>query len=1127
MNAWILMAAVAAYGMVLFGIAWSADRRPAPRGKLPRGIIYALSMGVYCTSWTYYGAVGTAARTGWEYFTVFLGPILAVTLLFPLWSRVAVAAKRVNAGSIADFLAARYGRSRLLGALVAVVAVVGSLPYIALQLKSLSTGWALLTNGETSGAPADATVLVIAMLLAGFAILFGARRADLTAHNRGLVEAMAFESIVKLGGLLVAAIIAVGLLLRTPGDLRPHFGALAEPPVFDARFLVVTILSTAALFCVPRQFHMGFVELNDTEQTGEARRTLPIYLILTILFVVPIVGGSALVAPLHANPDLLVLDMPLRAGGPALTVIVFLGGLSAATAMVIVEAVALSAMISNELVLPLAARRQWRAKSRQGDFSGAILLVRRGTIVGILLLAWLYCRQMNPGEGLASIGLTAFCAAAQFAPALIAATTWKRGTASGAIAGIASGFGVWLYALLLPQIGWSDTPIWLGQGDPVVVATVWSLGLNTLLLIVISLLRPRRLAERVQADLFLGLNLPTTNSGKTGLVGRAGDLRDLMVRFLGAAAAKRSFSDLATQMGQPLKDDDPVSPLLAREVERRLAGAIGSSSAQGVIAVALSGDSRGPEDVKRLLDEAAQAVQFSRELLQSALDNVEQGISVIDADLRLVAWNWRYLEMFKFPPNFIHVGKPIAEVLKLNAQRGEWASGDPDEHIERRLRALQRRLPHAFERERRDGSVLRCVGAAMPGGGYVTTFTDITEHRRREDGLAAGARALEEANQSLERRVEARTMDLRAAIAEAEAANVSKSRFLAAASHDLLQPLHAARLFVAALAEEQGDNVADARRLANQADRSIAAADGLLRALLNLAKLEAGKVQPAVRPLPLKTLLDDLHRDFLPVAVDKGLDLRILPSKMWVRSDPDLLRSLLQNLIGNALAYTSAGTVLVGVRRKGKMLRVEVWDTGPGIPEHARESIFKDFSRGEAAVGTSGMGLGLAIVDRVANLLGHPLDLRSSLGRGSMFSVTVPRAMEKAAVEIVGRRTGALGGLRVLCVDDDQRILDSVHALVTRWGGVVDTARSFEEAMALPGAWNAALIDYHLGSEHTGLELITALGASLGHVALVTAESSEQMLAYARSAGVAVLNKPLQPAVLRTFLSGALAIAAE
>ncbi|MGZ3368734.1 MAG: hybrid sensor histidine kinase/response regulator [Caulobacteraceae bacterium] len=1116
MSPWALLAAVGAYAAILVWIAWSADRRPRSRGGTLSGVIYALSLAIFSTS--YYGAVGTAARSGWQYVNVFLGPTLAATLLFPLWVKVATAAKRVNAGSIADFLAARYGRSRALGVLVTIVAVVGSLPTLGLQLRSLSTTWARLTGAGPQGALADGNLLVAGVFLAGFAILFGARRAELTVHNRGLVEAAAFGAVVKLGGFIAAGIIAISLLVRVPNSIPVSLGLLAAPPELDARLIVMTSLSALALFCVPRQFHMGFVELKDLDQVREVHRTLPIYFLLMMVFVVPVAAAAVLATP-NSHPDLLILSLPLTISGWPLVLAVFLGGLAASTAVVVVEAVALSAMISNELVLPLAAGRQLRAKAGHRDFSSSILLVRRLTILGIMVMAWLYCRQAN--TGMVAMGAAGVIAAAQFAPALIAAVAWRRGTAAGAIAGLAAGFVVWLYALVLPPLGWIETPLWMGQGDPMVVAALWSLGLNTVLFVTVSLFSPMSLAEGVQAELFLGQNPPASSGGRAGLAGRVEDLRDLAVRFLGAEAAHRSFSDISGDLGQPLRDGDPITPLLAREVERRLAGAIGSSSAQGVIAAALSGGSRGPEEVRRLLDEAAQAVQFSRELLQSALDNVEQGISVIDSDLRLLAWNARYLELFEFPPGFIHVGKPIGEVIKFNALRGEWVAGDPEEHIARRLRNLRRRTPHIYERERRGGMVLRCVGAPMPGGRYITTFTDITEHRRREDGLAAAARALEEANQSLERRVDARTADLRVAIDKAEAANASKSRFLAAASHDLLQPLHAARLFVAALAEEEGGGESEVRRLATQADRSIAAADGLLRALLNLAKLEAGKVQPTVRPVALKALLDDLHRQFLPIALEKGLELRTLSTKAWVRSDAHLLRSMLQNLIGNAIAYTPNGSVLVGVRRRCEKLRIEVWDTGPGIPENARESIFRDFWRGESAAGASGVGLGLAIVDRVAALLDHPLDLKSVEGRGSMFAVTVPRAAAKLMQEAGPKRAGALGGLRILCVDDEQPILDSVQALVGRWGGVVDTARSYDEALALGESWSAALIDYHIGADRTGLELISTLGARLGRVALVTADTNEQMLASARAAGVAVLNKPLQPAVLRTFLMSA------
>jgi Na+/proline symporter/signal transduction histidine kinase len=1117
MNPWLILGAVTGYVALLFWIAWSADRRPKRAGSR-QSVVYALSLCVYCTSWTYFGAVGTGSRAGWEFTTIYLGPILAVTLLFPLWIRVAAASKRVNAGSIADFLGARYGNSRVLGALVAIVAVVGSLPYIALQLKSLSIGWELLTNSGPQSEVGYPTAFVVAMVLAGFAILFGARRTELTAHNRGLVRAMAFESAIKLGGLLVAALIATAILLKHPGVDLPQLGPLSQPPQLDARFIVFTCLSAAALFCLPRQFHIAFVELDDLSHVGEAQRTVPIYLALTTLLVVPVAAVAGLIGA--ANPDLVVLEVPVRWGNSAATVIVLLGGFSAATAMVIVEAVALSAMISNELVLPLIAGRRWRS-DRSGDHATAILLVRRISIVVMLGLAALYVSEINPAEGLATIGLTAFVAAAQFAPALVGAVVWRRGTALGAIAGIAAGFAIWFYASLLPQLGWSRTPAWMGQGDPLVVASLWSLTLNTFLFISVSMLRPARLSERVQAALFLGLNLPGPSASKAALSGAVRDLRDLTVRFLGAPAAERCFSDLAQNLGRELRDDDPVDAALVRAVERSLAGAIGSSSARGVVAAAVSGASGGPAEVKQLLDEAAQAVQFSRDLLQSALDAMEQGISVVDADLHLVAWNARYLQMFNFPPHLIHVGAPVAELIRFNAVHREWPESDAEDHINRRLANLRRRAPHTFERQRRDGRILRCVGRPIPGGGYVTTFSDITADRSRELTLQAGAKALEEANQSLERRVEARTTALRDAMAEVEAANVSMSRFIAAASHDLLQPLHAARLFVGALAEDLKQAPPGTQRLATQADRSIAAADALLRSLLNLSRLEAGRVETDVRPVRLDVLFEDLLREFSPSAEAKGIRLRCVSSTATVLSDSGLLRSVLQNLIGNGLAYTRSGEVLFGVRRDGANLRVEVWDTGPGIPDAAQTTIFGEFVRGPAG-GAPGMGLGLAIVARIAALLDHPVHLRSAVGRGSVFSMRLPRGPAPAPLEEPGVRTNRLQGMRVLCVDDDDAILESMTALISSWGGAVDVASSLKEAVRLHGSWDVGLIDHHLGDCATGVDLVRLLGRRITRVAFVTAAREDALVIEANELGATVLSKPVEPQALREFLAGSL-----
>ncbi len=1119
----LILGLVAAYMAVLFAIAWRSDRL-GPRGPGrrfgPWG--YALSLAIYCTSWTYYGAVGTASRQGWEYLPIYVGPAIGIVLLFPIWRRIAAAAKRENIGSIADFIAARYGKSQTLGALVACVAIVGSLPYIALQLKSLSMAWTLVTAGTPVAGSEQLTVSVIAVVLAGFTILFGARRPDLTEHNRGLIQAIALESVVKLAALVAVAVFATVMLFGSPAPsaVVTALGDLAAPPVIDGRFIAITLLATLAIFCLPRQFHVAFVEASEPAHIRRARWVFPLYLLITTVAVVPLLAAGGLFSQI-ADPDLFVLDLPYSQGAQILTAVVFVGGFSAATAMVIVETVALSAMASNSLILPLVARDRWRAREDASDMAGAILQVRRVVICVILFLAWLYFQAIDRSSGLASIGLTSFAALAQLAPALFGAVLWRGGHARGAIAGIAVGTVIWLALLAIPQItialGIANaTPF--GLEDPLPVGVFLSLAANTAIYIVASKLAQPRLIDRVQARAFVDRLSPDWRERNTAPSGASvSDLKTLVSRFVGDAGAMRAFDAFARETGQVFKDGDPADAGLARAAERMLAGAVGASSARRVISAALAGGGRAPEDVVRMLDEASQAVQFNRELLQATLDNIDQGVGVVDADLRLIAWNARYIALFDLPAGFVHVGQPIAAVYRLNAERGEVPPSDREPWIERRLEALRRREPHTHERIQPNGRVIRSTGTPMSGGGYVTSYTDITELRR-------AAQALEEANEQLEARVADRTERLEEAKQAAEDATASKTRFLAAASHDLLQPLHAARLFIAALKDEGGDGAA--RTLAENADRSIESAHGMLKALLNLSKLEAGGVRPAVGPLSLEALFAELRREFMPLARAKGLTLRLVPSRSWVSSDRDLLRSLLQNLIGNAIRYTDRGGVLVGARRQGEALRLVVHDTGRGIASDQREAIFTEFTRLAGAPGDEpGAGLGLAIVRKVASLLAHPLSLASVPGRGSVFSVTVPRAEPvKAAPEPTGPTTRMpLAGLRVLCVDNEPAILEGLSALLKRWGMSVVTAPDAETALAATqgtAPFDAALIDLHLGDGPDGLSVVDALRLHATHpIALITADADETLPARAAASGAVLMAKPVRPAALKAFLS--------
>lgn len=1116
------LALTAFYMAALFGIAWWYER---PQIKARRGMLgpslYALSLAIYCTSWTYYGAVGTAARDGWEYLPIYVGPIVGLTLLLPLWRRIASAARRENVGSMADFISSRYGKSPALGAAVAGVAILGSVPYIALQLKSLSMAGEMITAGTPVAGSESLTVLVMAAVLAGFAILFGARRPDLTEHNRGLIQAIGIESIVKLAALLAVAVFAVVLLAASPSRqaAADSLGQLGTWPHIDARFMAITLVATLAIFCLPRQFHVAFVEGGDPAQVRRARWIFPLYLILTTLAVLPLVAAGGLFRP-ETNPDLLVLALPFGAGQSLLTAVVFVGGFSAATAMVIVEAVALSAMVSNNLVLPLmgAGRRRGAA---QPDMARALLNIRRLAIVALLLLAWLYYLAMDRSSGLAAIGLVSFAALAQLAPSLFGAVLWRGGRASGALAGLAAGMTVWAVMLAAPQLapGFGlNVPAMLGLEDPFAAGVFLSLTLNLGVFVLVSRARPPRLIDRVQARAFVDRLGPDWLEGRGGSAGASvGDLRALVARFIGDERAERAFAAWARETDVRLKDADPADAALARAAERMLAGAVGAAAARRVLAAALAAGGRAPEDVVRMLDEASQAVQFNRDLLQTTLDNIDQGVSVVDEDLRLTAWNRRYVEMFGLPAGFVHVGLPVAAVYRLNAERGE--AGVPDHEIdawvERRLEALARRIPHDHEREQPDGRILRSSGAPIPGGGYATSYTDITALRR-------AARELEEANERLEARVADRTERLEEARRQAEDATASKTRFLAAASHDLLQPLHAARLFIAALREDADLAGSPARGLATNADRAIDSAHRLLTALLNLSKLEAGGVQPAVAPLALGGLFDELAREFAPVARAKGLTLTVAPSSLWIASDRDLLRSMLQNLIANAIRYTDRGRVLIGARRDGEQVQILVSDTGRGIAEADRQAVFGEFVRLPGApVDEPGAGLGLAIVQKLSDLLRHPLSLASRVGRGTTFRVAVPRAAARPEPEIMSDdRRLPLAGLRVLCVDNEPAILDALTALLDRWGAQAVTARSVAEARAADGPFDAALVDLHLGDdEPDGLAAVDALRArGVRRIALVTADTRDGLKEKAAAAGAVLLPKPVKPAALKAFL---------
>ncbi|MEM9232953.1 MAG: PAS domain-containing hybrid sensor histidine kinase/response regulator [Pseudomonadota bacterium] len=1152
MPIWLILGVTALYALGLFAIAWRRDQKAAAGSLSQSPTVYALALGVYCTSWTYFGAVGTATSSGWEYLPIYLGPILVFLFLPSIIRRIGDVAQKESITSLSDFLAARYGKSRGVGVLVTIAATAGSLPYIALQLKSVGMSFEALANDPVSSVETSGeTILIAAIALALFAVLFGTRHSDTTRHNPGLMRLLAFESIVKLVALVAVAIVSV-LALPTIDSTRS--AAISAPFTgldLSARLITITLLSMAAIICLPRQFHVAITERRSENDLKRARWLFPLYLGITSLVVVPISIAGAGLLPAGVPADLYVLGLPLHLDAPALALFVFLGGLSAASGMVIVSAIALSTMVTNDVLVP-GLMRIGRFSSVSGDAGARLVTLRRWVIVAIMVLAYGYTRVAG-SEALAQIGLLSFAAAAQFAPALIGAVIWRGGKALGALAGIGLGMTVWTYCLFLPSIIGIETmqaimPAFLDPyglfgsqfGDPLTHGVVWSLFVNLASFVAVSLRQPERLRDRIQSAAFTG-DRTGRMPEQVPMVQQAqgispNGLKTLASRFLSPEAVDHAFARMAAETGVTIGGDEPADWRLVQRTERLLASALGASSARVVMASAIGGVDVAFGDLLEILDHRTQAERFDRHMLQSMLENVSQGISVVDGEQRLVAWNSAYIDLFGYPPDLLRIGMPIGRLIEHNISRGWVEDADPEEEIQRRLRHMREGKPHYFERPIEGGRFLRIVGNPMPGGGYVTTFTDITEDKRREQALV-------EANETLEARVRERTAELEdmaedrdAARQEAEGANASKTRFLAAASHDLLQPLNAARLFLGAI-NPQDDRATD---LITKTDRAIQSADGLLKGLLDISRLDHGNIAPKPVNLPLNPLFEDLVDEAAPMANAAGLRIVMVPTRHAVLADPHFLESILRNFISNARRYTEKGGVVIGARRRGDQVRLEVWDTGPGIPPEQQTKLFDEFQRlaDTDNAGIRGAGLGLSVAKRMADLMGADIDVRSVSGRGSVFAVTLPLANNDhrtASVTSlhVSRSVGEpLHGLRVLCIDDEKTIREGMKALLESWGCTVSLADGPQAAFAVAAACNPSVViaDQQLETDLQGTDVLTSLrsGARRPVVcALLTASTAPEVTERAAALGITVFRKPANPDLLRAFLERAALTTAE
>ena len=670
----VIVAASFLYLLLLFAVAYFGDKRAdAGRSVIANPTIYALSLAVYCTTWTYYGSVGRAASSGLGFVPIFLGPTLAVALWWFVMLKMVRIGKTNRITSIADFIASRYGKSHLLGGLVTVIAVLGVIPYIALQLKALSVSFAILVPPDdvvSAGRGAlpwlADTTFYVALSMAAFTILFGTRHLDATERHEGLVAAIAFESLVKLVAFVAVGVFVTFGLFDGFGDL---FSRAAREPQLQAlmrmgaggngyaNWFALTLLSMLAVMFLPRQFQVTVVENVNENHLRRAIWLFPLYLLLINVFVLPIaLGGLMSFAGQQVDADTFVLRLPMVFGHDWLALVVFIGGLSAATGMIVVETIALSTMVCNDLVMPLLLRYRWLALQGQEDVSGVLLGIRRGAIVLILLLAYLYFRLAGEAHALVSIGLISFAAVAQFAPAMLGGMYWRGGTRAGAVAGLSSGFAVWLYTLLLPSFaksGWlpgdflqnglfgldllRPQELFGMQGlDPLAHSLFWSMLANLGAYVWVSLMRQPTAIEAGQATLFVDVfkqGRPSDGAFWRGSA-RVGDLLPLLGRFLGRERAANAFDDYARSRGVS-REALQADAGLVHFAETTLAGAIGSASARVIVASVVQEEPLGLDEVMNILDEASQVRAYSRRLEQKSRELEEATRELRSANERL------------------------------------------------------------------------------------------------------------------------------------------------------------------------------------------------------------------------------------------------------------------------------------------------------------------------------------------------------------------------------------------------------------------------------------------------------------------------------------------------------------
>ena len=1133
---WQLISVSLGYICLLFVIAFLGDkyRHKIPQRSQP--IIYALTLGVYCTSWSFLGTTAQAANNIFSHLPIFIGPILLFIFAWPFIQRIIKTSLKLNITSIADLLAARYGKSQKLAVIVTIVALIGTMPYIALQLKAIVYSFQQLTAAQEINT--WQTGLIVTILLAGFTLFFGIRSVDVTERHPGVMLAIAFESLLKVSAFLILGIYIIYFVYDSPTQLWQASKAnnllsqqLQLPNL--ATMLGSLIIGMTAFLALPRQFQVMVVELRKASDSQLARYIFPLYLLVFALFAIPLGLAGQLLLGDTVAADSYVLFLPAIHDQFWLTLLAFLGAISAASSMVIIAAIALSTMLSNEIFFPLLFNHHHQSESNYSRFKSRLLNVRKILACLVILLGYGVFLTAPPDK-LSSLGEIAFGAIAQLTPALLAAFYWRSSSLTGVISGLTAGFSLWFFLNLLPQFGLYTQPISSDLLPTHMLISLISLLVNVIVLWWVSQFSRQSVQERVQASHFLDWQSPNSLQPPINKNIDASELQLLASRFVGTHKAKIGFNQFHASNDAKYLGSRLYNYNLIEHTEHMLTSVMGSASSRLMISSALEGKEIALDQIALLIEDvSSQGTEFNKTLLQSAIENSAEGISIVDKRLNLVAWNRRYIELFDYPQELVYVGCPVESLIRYNVEQGRCGPGDIEEKIRKRLQFLQRGTPHSSERRHNTGQVIGIQGNPLPDGGFVMIFSDISAFRQAEQ-------VLREANQDLETRVEERTKSLQISNRELERerekavlAHIKKSQYLNACSHDLMQPLEAARLFTAALSTQKGLNNEHQAQIFN-IEHSLKVASSLLSELGEIARIESGNIAIRKKAFPLNDMLISLAKEFNAHEDKIDITLSVIYSSVWVYSDPNLLRRILHNLIANAFRHASPGKVVVGCRRHQELISIEVIDNGPGIPLDKQLLVFEQFTQLNSN-NSRGLGLGLNIAKSFSQLLEHPFSLRSVPGKGCNFAIKIAtaKALNSNTLtthqDLSANSIISLQGVTVLCVENDPNLLAAMVALLESWKcrplACDNSTQAFSYFQDYNDEIDIMLMDYQLSESTSGLDLMQEISSASNYGisgVLITATTDKELPNRVAKAGFSFMRKPMKPAALRALISAIL-----